>query len=90
MSASRSQPWSRRLLCKLRPGATSLPVSVGGFGVSTALNPLSVPRVTGLQALFPKYGHRLHSALARGLRVRLKTLLRIAKFSQHEADGRKF
>ena len=24
------------------------------------------------------------------LRVRLKTLLRIAKFSQHEADGRKF
>jgi hypothetical protein len=25
-----------------------------------------------------------------GLRVRLKTLLRIAKFSQHEADGRKF
>jgi hypothetical protein len=33
------------------------------------------------------------SALSRlllGLRVRLKTLLRIAKFSQHEADGRKF
>jgi hypothetical protein len=24
------------------------------------------------------------------LRVRLKTLLRIAEFSQHEADGRKF
>jgi hypothetical protein len=29
-------------------------------------------------------------ALAGALRVRLKTLSRIAKFSQHQADGRKF
>jgi hypothetical protein len=69
----------------------------GGFHVVKACL-LGVSPQAMINAALEKYPDAVIHRVARkfrqirpsGLRVRLKTLLRIAKFSQHEADGRKF
>ena len=57
---------------------------------SSARSPLTLSKVPPIRSSIFARPSPLASMKSLVLRVRLKTLLRIAKFSQHEADGRKF